>query len=196
MRERGQGTASGKGLVMAGWTKAPEVHFSPFSPPAKSLTRSAEGDGKCSLGLLLISSSGTGSYCVCTGGSSNLNTVIALLMVLALADSRAQPGTQQQECLWSPARATELQSLSCAGRALIPAGAGVLGCPVLAQPTQARFLPMPSLSGEGSGWSHLREVKVAGHGHGPGHRELGMGLDMSLGLDQDLALPLWWYVGV
>ena len=64
-----------------------------LSPPATSLTHSAEGDGKCSTGPLLISCLGTRSYCVCGGGSSNLNIVTALLMVLALADSRAQPAT-------------------------------------------------------------------------------------------------------
>lgn len=108
---------------------SPRSPFLTLQPPSQSLPCSAEGDEKCSLGLLLISSLGTGNYCVCTGGSSNLNAVTALLMVLALADSRAQPGTQQQECLWSPARATELQSPSCASCALIPARAGVLRVP-------------------------------------------------------------------
>lgn len=81
---------------MAGCTIAPEVRFAPFPPPAPSLPRSAEGDGKRSSGPLLISSSGTRSYCVCGGGSSNLNTVTALLMVLALGDSTAKPGTWEQ----------------------------------------------------------------------------------------------------
>lgn len=62
-------------------------------PAHTTLTCSAEGDGKCSVGPWLISSPGTSSYCVCGGGSSNLNTVTALLMVLALADSTAKPRT-------------------------------------------------------------------------------------------------------
>lgn len=62
-------------------------------PPTTSLTCSTEGDEKCSMGPLLIGSSGLRSYCVCGGGSSNLNTVTALLMVLALTDLRARPGT-------------------------------------------------------------------------------------------------------
>lgn len=44
------------------------------------------------MGPLLFSSSGMRSYCVCGSGSSNLNTVTALLMVLALTNSRARPG--------------------------------------------------------------------------------------------------------
>lgn len=72
---------------------SPRSPLCTFSFPATSLTCSTEGDGKCSVGPLLISSSGTRSYCICGGGSSNLNTVTALLMVLALADLRAQPGT-------------------------------------------------------------------------------------------------------
>lgn len=47
---------------------------------------------------------------------------------------------------------------------------------------------MPSLPGEGSEWSYLHEVKVAGHEHRPGHGELGMDLD--LGLDLDLHMDL------
>lgn len=50
---------------------------------------------KRSTGPLLISSLGTRSYCVCSGGSSNLNTVTTLLMILALAATRAQSETQE-----------------------------------------------------------------------------------------------------
>jgi len=52
-------------------------------------------DRKHSTGPLLICSSGTRSYCVCGDGSSNLNTVTTVLMVLALAATRAQPETQE-----------------------------------------------------------------------------------------------------
>jgi len=93
MRATVQGTAIGKDLVMAGWTIAPDVRFAPFPlQPHPSLAPQWVME-KRSTGPLLISSLGTRSYCVCSGGSSNLNTVTALLMVLALADSTAKPGT-------------------------------------------------------------------------------------------------------
>lgn len=43
---------------------------------------------------------------------------------------------------------------------------------------------MPSLPGEGPGWSHLHEVEVAG----PGHGEFGtdLGIDLDLGRDMDI----------
>lgn len=148
---------------MTGWTKAPEVHFSPFTPSANP---SAEGDAKCSLELLLISSLGTRSYWVCTGGSSNLNTVTALLMVLALTESRAQPGTQQQECLWSPA---ELQSPFCASRALIPAKAGVLRVPCAGTSRQDSSPCPPSQERALGGLTFMRP------------KQLDMSIDLDMG---------------
>lgn len=175
---------------MAGWTKAPEVHFSPFSAPAKSLAHSAESDGKCSLGPLLISSLGTRIIVSVIGGSSNLNTVTALLMVLALTDSRAQPGTQQQEC---GAQQEPLNFSPCSVPAMpcFQPGMVCLGCPVLAH--QGRIPPHAFPTRRRPCWSHLHEVKVAGHGHEPGHGELGMhlGINLDLGMDLDTGNWVW-----
>lgn len=143
---------SGDGRV----DQSPRSPLLTLHPPSQSLTRSAEGDGKCSPGLLLISSLDTGNYCVCTGGRSNLNAVTALLMVLACADSRAQPGTQQKECLWSPARASELQSPSCASCALIPGRASVLEVPCAGTTRQDSSPCPPSQERALSGLTFMR----------------------------------------
>lgn len=82
------------------------------------------------MGPLLISSSGMRSYCVCGSGSSNLNTVTALLMVLALTDSRARPAIWEHRWLCSPRRASICMSC-CPCLAVCPHKLLCSGCPVL-----------------------------------------------------------------